>query len=108
MVFQAASEERKKKKEASKAASPEADDYNYDDEEFEVGNSARYDRKVYSNYFSGPLCRSCLVFLFSWVSQCTVVVCWTAGQQVKRLILHLGHDSYQIFILFGLVVPSPE
>ena len=23
----------------------------------------------------------------------TVVACWTAGQQVERLILHLGHDS---------------
>ena len=28
-------------------------------------------------------------------SHCTLMVCWTAGQQVEWWILHLGHDSYQ-------------
>ena len=36
--------------------------------------------------------------LYSWergVIRGTVVACWTAGQQVKQLILRQGHDSIQ-------------
>ena len=32
---------------------------------------------------------------------------WTAGQQVERLTLHQGHDSYQIFISLAKVIPGP-
>ena len=32
-------------------------------------------------------------------SHSTVVVCWTAGQQVKQWILHLRHNSYQNYLV---------
>ena len=34
-------------------------------------------------------------FLYGGYHDSTVVVCWTAGQQVEWWILHLGHDSSQ-------------
>ena len=37
-----------------------------------------------------------------------LVACYTAGQQVEGLILHLGHDSYQKFIWLALVIPAQE
>ena len=40
-------------------------------------------------------------------SRGTVVVCWTAGQQVEQVINHLEHDSYQKFISFAEVISRP-
>ena len=37
----------------------------------------------------------------------TVVVCWTTSQQVKWLILHSAHGSYQKSISSAQVVPGP-
>ena len=38
-------------------------------------------------------------------SRSTMVACWTTGQQVEWLMLHLGHDSYQ-FISVAQVAPA--
>ena len=41
------------------------------------------------------------------VSRSTVAACWTADQQVKPSILHLGHDSYQNSFHYSRLSPAP-
>ena len=41
-----------------------------------------------------------------WGSCSTLIVHWTAGQQIKQLILHMGHDPYQIHLVSPSGWPS--